>query len=46
MFGMRNEGADKPYREKLGHHLKLFYGDRGAVFVSFWQWTWPPSPIS
>jgi hypothetical protein len=27
MFGMRNEGADKPYREKLGHHLKLFYGD-------------------
>ena len=27
MFGMRNEGADKTYREKLGHHLKLFYGD-------------------
>ena len=26
MYGMRNEGNGKPYREKIGHHLTLFYG--------------------
>ena len=26
MSGMRNEGNDKLYREKIAHHLALFYG--------------------
>ena len=26
MSGMRNEGNDKLYREKIAHHLELFYG--------------------
>ena len=26
MSGMRNEGNGKRYREKIGHHLALFYG--------------------